>query len=510
LAKIYYSDAVFENCYCNYSDGEEYVTSKPFKIIANDGYKFNTMTSFHYFWNGSAPLQFINAGSYLWIDRDITTSSQIKLTGTYATIKKSTVTSFYVLTNYGSFTNCYCNYNHGEFYDTEKPIKIIANEGYEFTNNYFTWNDGFNPSMAFKNNGDYLEITNFNENDLEYFMLDDDYLATEIITSIKVNLTGTFENCSCNYSDGELYNEEKQLKIIANEGYTFKDSYSWFGGVYTQNLINNTTYLSIPIELPSDTEEITLNDDYIATKKPKTVNTFTNIYLTNVDELNQLAIKRFDDEKDYSNFILNLYEIPFKIGEDISDVETTIKLGFYDTEIDTHLITERYVSFNLGSITVEEKYNNVYDYINTECVLYLPYFNDVYINNEYVINQTLEIEYIIDLYTNTCIANIKSSFSNEIVESLNTQIGNIIPFIQQNSLIGNFSLSFNNNKIPYVEVVRNRPYNVNTMFGGETIEYGKIEDYEGFIMCDKILLNSKANKNEKEEIKSLLKEGIII
>ena len=41
----------------------------------------------------------------------------------------------------------------------------------------------------------------------------------------------------------------------------------------------------------------------------------------------------------------------------------------------------------VGPLKYHYKYNNIYDFINTECILHLPVSDKVYLNTEYVVGQ---------------------------------------------------------------------------------------------------------------------------
>ena len=137
----------------------------------------------------------------------------------------------------------------------------------------------------------------------------------------------------------------------------------------------------------------------------------------------------------------------------------------------------------------------------------------MYINTEYVIGNTLTIKYIIDLYTGNVTTNVYSSFVNDIIETQTQQIAENIPFIQKqnNSVVGTIS-NINKNVIEtaYIEIVRNIPYDSENVFGRETIDYGVIGTYTGYIRVSDAVLQTTATINEKEEITQLLKEGVFL
>ena len=332
----------------------------------------------------------------------------------------------------------------------------------------------------------------------------------------KVFITGIIENATCNYEDGEVLTKDKNIIISANAGYTFKEAYSYVELVITRGVINNVTYLEIPVRYLD--YDIYLDDDYVATRDVEQLGTFVNLYKTNQTELTELSKARFYENTgqivDYGQFITSLYVLSFDIPSDIIGDKSTILLGNSDSGVESTLINNYMFDFDAGEIEVPLKYNNIYDFVNTECILHLPFLDKIYLNSEYVIGQTLSITFTIELYSGNLTVNIKSSFTNEIVASVQGLIGMNIPFIQKSngSVINSISNVYKN-KINrcFVEVNRNIPYTKNkNIFGGNVVEYGRIGDYTDYIECNKIVLETNATNQEQEEIKNLLRNGVFI
>ena len=336
----------------------------------------------------------------------------------------------------------------------------------------------------------------------------------------RVFITGNIVNATCNYSDGDFVEEGKNIIITANPGYTFRSEYrgeyreeGGFGGYFY--FVNYGTYLEIEADL---NVSFYLFDNYVATREVEQLGSFVNLYKTNQSELTELSRVRFyeniDQIVDYGQYINSLYVLPFDIPDDILSEASTIILGNFDSGVESTLISAYSFDIDGGEIEVPLKYNNIYDFINTECILHLPFLDKVYLNTEYIIGQKLTITFTIELYSGTLTANIKSSFNNEIVASVQGLIGMNIPFIQKSngSVINSISNVYKN-KINrcFVEVNRNIPYTKdNNIFGGNVIEYGRIGDYTGYIECDKIVLETNATNQEQEEIKNLLRNGVFI
>ena len=368
-------------------------------------------------------------------------------------------------------------------------------------------------------NGNTLDF-NLN-NDLTVATITIDVIDEVVINAvaradIRVFITGTIVNATCNYADGKFLDTSKDIIISANSGFTFKSVYKYKKGVVTFKMSNNVTYLEAQV-LSLD-KNYYLNDNYIATKEVEQVGTFVNLYKTNQTELTELSKVRFSESMgqvtDYGGYINSLYILPFDIPSDILGDTSTILLGNLDSNVESTLIATYMYELEGGTIEVPLKYNNIYDFVNTECVLHLPFLDKIYLNSEYVIGQTLTILFTIELYSSNLTINVVSSFNNEIVASVQGLIGMNIPFIQKSNggvINGISNVYKNKNNRCFVEVIRNIPYTKNNnVFGGSVVEYGKIGDYTGYLECDSLVLNTKATNQEQEEIKNIIRNGVFI
>lgn len=414
----------------------------------------------------------------------------------------------YTITN--NNTNCVCNSEIKTEYEKNENITLefTANDGYAFKGNNVSLTTSAidNESVTYSDDRKTITLTGVIIGNLIVNVTAD--------TVYTVSITGTIKNCTCNYSDGEVITDDKpEIILTANNGYEFDGVFSLKYGAITTffTLSDDKTTLTESI---SDGYNYVLNDVYVAVKKVEKIGEFTRLYNPVESELTELAKVRFQNDVDMGQYITALFKIPFEIPTDlITEEKRNIVLGTLDTNVTANGLTTYNMVVDVGTITVPEKYENVYDYIDTECILNLPYFDKVYLSNEFVIGQTVRIEYIIDLYSGNATCNIYSSFTGGIVESTNGVICCNIPFVQKinNSVVGLIS-NINKNIIDtaYIEVIRNKPYNVETVFGAETIDFGVIGDYTGYIEVSDVVLNSSATNEEKNEITDLLKEGVTI
>lgn len=218
---------------------------------------------------------------------------------------------------------------------------------------------------------------------------------------------------------------------------------------------------------------------------------------------------------DLGKYIINVLELPFEIDNSIKGLETSIKIGDYLSKTKAIELIDDEININLGEIYVPNKYYNVYDYINTDIYLHLPFSEKIKLDVEYVINETVGINYIIDLYNGETTINITSSkVGGNVIHSQKLKIGRNIPFIRKNGDILGDNIQNNglNNKIykPFIEVIRNKPYEMDNPFNDDVVVKTKLIKENGYVIVDNIMLETDASLEEKDRIITILKGGVYI
>lgn len=340
-----------------------------------------------------------------------------------------------------------------------------------------------------------------------------------------VYITGKLINCTCNYSDGEEITSDKgDIVLIANDGYFFNEIFQYEQGSFsyeTEIIEGGQKQLVYSPDSFDSGLKIYLSDNYKAIQKtpptPTSPAKWSNIYKVDNTIMNNLSKVRFYQGTnliDYGNYIFNYYISPIKInGEMLSHDETSILLGKFDSNVKAHYLTSYLLNVDLGEIAIPYQYNNVYDFLDTNCILHLPFFEPIEVSAEYVIGHSLFITYVLDLYSGLCTANIKSSFTNSIIKSVHTTIIQQLPFIQYSN--NNIQSKINTTYVnvfskAFIEVIRKKPYYTNSTFGKETIDVTTLANKKGFIKVSDINLDGYATPDEKNKIKNLLSNGIVI
>lgn len=349
--------------------------------------------------------------------------------------------------------------------------------------------------------------------------------------SFKVSITGKFTNATCNYVDGETISTDKPITITSSEGYEFKEQYTLTKtrldkdpetGTFEKNVAKNT----LTYDTTGNTWNLVLDDEYTATLPSTSVSTFTNLYKVDNDILEQVSRVRFEENNikygetidtvekkiiDYGQFVTSLYVIPFAVPESLSTQQSNIILGIKDTDIKAPLISDYKYVVDLGSVTVDRQYQNVYDFLNTSCQVQVPYFDSFSLANEYVIGQTLTFKVTVDLYSGNGTLDVVSSFTNGNVYTTTKKISLSIPFVQDqtNTVVNTLSSIFHNttDKV-VVTVTRNNPYGDVSVFGRATKELDTIGNRSGYIEVSDVELQGNATSDEKDTIKDLLKKGV--
>ena len=108
-----------------------------------------------------------------------------------------------------------------------------------------------------------------------------------------------------------------------------------------------------------------------------------------------------------------------------------IILGNVNTGVNGDKVSNNFTKQNIGSITINEKYNNFLDYAPyTNVIIYLPYVGFKELDTNLVMGKTLSISYTVDIITGGCLCQIKSN--NVKLYEFNGNLGIDIPITASN------------------------------------------------------------------------------
>lgn len=341
------------------------------------------------------------------------------------------------------------------------------------------------------------------------------------------------------------------LKIVANMGYIFDEmqyGYLYYNDPYNLNYTeimvdyNETEYwnedytvFEYLMEIPEynywgyPIEELTIRlfnitpiEGSSSIEPVDLANIFAGLYNLTPDELNELSeeyhtVIHFGAGEGglivhASEFISKLYILPFNVELNVTLDTVPIQMGGKNLVTQAKKLTTSVMKVEVCSIYVPAEYGNIYDYINTTCYIHLPFTTKKELDIARVIEKTVTVDYNTDLYTGKTTCNIRAD--EELLESFQLSLAREIPFRakkEEPTIVGTpEGVLINNIETPYIELVRNIPYNEVGKFGNNVQVYEKIGNLEGYVEVERLELKSNATRLEREEIFRLLSAGVFI
>ena len=318
------------------------------------------------------------------------------------------------------------------------------------------------------------------------------------------------------------------IKLQANDGYTFESDGSL---KYQKDLLDQATLTikathtnTATVTLPSDIDWS--NQDYfmltmgaVKSEIVETTGGFTNIYKADYTNLlkfsNEVIVKITGGQGggiqsyDVTPYINNLIMLPFNVptGE-----KSTIVAGneTFTTQLPT--VDNNYLTVDLGKIKVDEQYKNGFDYYQVKTRLMLPYTNMIELDPKHVINQTVSIQYIVNVVNGDTTINLSNN--DDLFYSNQVNLASEIPFISsatkgsQYTVINQLKTVFRNSiKQAYIIIEQPTPV-LNSDFY-PTNEKGTLKGYTGNVKAS-LLNNMDINSNELNALQNILETGVKI
>lgn len=342
--------------------------------------------------------------------------------------------------------------------------------------------------------------------------------------------TGTVKldlnNCTADILDNTSINSKTTVTLTADDGYNFTKNGiltidgSPYQAPYTKPItVTGLTTTTVIIDAADISFNTIFTINMEATLPTKVTSGFSNLYLTNNLELAKLSTERIYTPSngnnaqsvyklfDYGSFISNLISIPFDIPTEMLE-DSKLILGDKTTDISSKSLLNNILDINIGSIKIDPVYNNSLDYINTKAFIYLPFLNRIPIDVSYIMDHTISIHYIIDLYTGQATINVNDETDN--IYTAIAQLGSDLPFIQLSNDKSSLSQKMTIlNKIDqaYIMLLRNRPIE---NFHYPTLETDTLNHYNGYVKVSNITIDDDIDSDEKQQILSLLQNGVVI
>lgn len=334
---------------------------------------------------------------------------------------------------------------------------------------------------------------------------------------------------------GQVITNGQLVELKAGAGFKFesepffiyRDQFTWQDYIFTLPLdstekIGSALYTGIYDRRPGGSPSIATVIDESESGEVVPLN---NVYVVDADIIESVNEQRFiirydgdvEDNIDYGVYILSLLKLPFKIDESLVVGENTVKLGHRTLTVSAPQVITDSIAVDMGSITVPEIEFNAIDFTNVAINLHLPFTNSITVESQYVIGETLGVEYIIDVYSGNAIINLTSTkVGGSVFFSVNVNLGVSVPYTTQsvsNQQLYNGNITqLGNNRItkPVIEVIKNDSILPYGFFTIPVTDEGSLIDETGFITVSNIELEVDAVNVERELIINKLSSGVII
>ena len=286
---------------------------------------------------------------------------------------------------------------------------------------------------------------------------------------------------------------------------------------FTINADKKTATLIIPDDL-LDVFRLRIGGDIADTTplEPETTTAKTQrVYMVDDNGLSELTKQAENYYKggantnyDFTEFINQLYYLPFTVDENLSDPTNKIDTGLWSLDAPAREMKDNVLNIDLGTINVNPENDNGFDYNIESIKLYLPLILPIQIDFQDCYKKSISINYKINLLTGNATINVLSN--DKLISTFNQNVQtNLQMFsIYNNKDFGSLNNSINNNLLtPYIKVNYYKP--VENLVSYETLEHNNLSSYTNFVKTRNASV-SCGTQQEQQEIETLLNGGIYI
>lgn len=306
---------------------------------------------------------------------------------------------------------------------------------------------------------------------------------------------------------------------------------------------------------------------------PSTVdsNKLFTVYNPSLSELNGLGGYLWDNSlietlrKIWQNPLDGIISLMQVYATPVTGNSQHIILGYLDSGVSAHVVTQQFVTIDCGTIQIKEKNRNATDYTPyTELHIFLPFIGIAEIDTNDFMAGSINVKYHVDMYTGTCLAEVTCTRTRDLPEgaiiyTFNGNCSQQIPLtsgeakgllmglisaagagltvasggalapmtvagIVNNAVSremlhvshsGNLSANAGimGQKKPYVIITQQKMYNANAynkFYGFPVNKTVFLGNCKGYVRVKAGRLRTKATENEKKEIIEWLQEGVIM
>lgn len=328
-------------------------------------------------------------------------------------------------------------------------------------------------------------------------------------------------NCTTNLNETTNYSGTINITCDANSGYYFTSAPQFiyqnsYGVRVTKKLVTDETenpqhYYLNNFSVPTGDIESTFTANTIPLPKTDRLCLIT-IYNPTDAQLSDFGKIRYynsgtGETIDLGNYITDVLKLFVNVP---TDRTSNILIAGYNTAIQSNVVLDDYVITDCGSVDITPIYNNVLDYTNIKLEMYLPFYGFTTLDNDKVMNKTINLKYATSVLTGDSLITI--SDNETMLYTYDCKLSFKVPYRINDTVENNTAININSHYLggflPYINMIYNTAYNSN--IGGADDRNSIIKNESGYIVCSDVFNTIKATDEEKTLIDNELKSGIIV
>lgn len=311
------------------------------------------------------------------------------------------------------------------------------------------------------------------------------------------------------------------VAFTADTGYIFKaEPYCQRGIDTIRGELTDSTHATITLEgVDKDLTIVAVCEKESINPQPDSGLVFTQVYNPTFSQLKEAADALFinygtGEAINLQQYVISVHKLMIPVPT--NELSEPIRFWKYNTGVASKVINQTEVKVSCGKVTVPEKWHNALDYSPyTSIRIWLPFlgFFDLSINE--LMRDEIGLTYTIDVLSGKALAEVwhedtviyRFVGTAKVEEPYYVEAGHNISQAYINGAYNMAELT------PYL--LLDRPQNLtptNTSLHGQpTYRIVTIGDCSGYIRCAQVFASGMtATDEEKQEIESLLKSGVLV
>lgn len=211
-----------------------------------------------------------------------------------------------------------------------------------------------------------------------------------------------------------------------------------------------------------------------------------------------------------SQYISSLYQIPFKLEDDLYPTSKDIVLGGTNFNINAPVLLNDLIEVELGDIEVGVLENSSLDYLENKFELFTPFSpSSIDLDPSSIIGRKIRVQYIISVFDGNTTVNVYCG--DDIISSTSTTIGRNLPYKVLDYINSSInSLAGLNNEELQAYVKHTKPELLEGVFNNLVEVNGTLNNVVGYVEVNRIILNISAPLDDQNMLINLLRNGILI